>query len=31
VVNRIMVQHNGDVKVKSEPGATEFEICFPAN
>jgi len=26
-----MVQHNGDVKVKSEPGATEFEICFPAN
>ncbi|HEX5154046.1 MAG TPA: ATP-binding protein [Parafilimonas sp.] len=31
VVNRIMIQHNGDVKVKSEPGATEFEICFPAN
>jgi signal transduction histidine kinase len=31
VVNRIMIQHNGDVKVKSVPGATEFEICFPAN
>jgi len=31
VVNRIMIQHNGDVKVKSQPGATEFEICFPAN
>jgi nitrogen-specific signal transduction histidine kinase len=31
VVSRIMNQHNGDVKVKSEPGATEFEICFPAN
>lgn len=29
VVNRIMSQHNGDVKVKSEPGATEFEISFP--
>lgn len=29
VVSRIMLQHNGDVKVKSEPGATEFEICLP--
>ena len=29
VVSRIMSQHNGEVKVKSEPGATEFEICFP--
>jgi signal transduction histidine kinase len=29
VVNRIMIQHNGEVKVKSEPGATEFEICLP--
>jgi signal transduction histidine kinase len=29
VVSRIMSQHNGEVKVKSQPGATEFEICFP--
>jgi signal transduction histidine kinase len=29
VVSRIMLQHNGTVKVKSEPGATEFEICLP--
>lgn len=29
VVNRIMIHHNGEVKVKSEPGATEFEICLP--
>lgn len=29
VVSRIMIQHNGEVKVKSEPGATEFEICIP--
>jgi len=29
VVSRIMLQHNGTVKVKSEPGATEFEICIP--
>jgi len=29
VVSRIMVQHNGEVKVKSAPGATEFEICLP--
>ncbi len=29
VVTRIMHQHNGSVKVKSEPGATEFEICIP--
>lgn len=29
VVSRIMVQHNGEVKVKSVPGATEFEICLP--
>lgn len=29
VVTRIMTQHNGEVKVKSEPGATEFEICLP--
>jgi signal transduction histidine kinase len=29
VVSRIMIQHNGEVKVKSEPGNTEFEICLP--
>lgn len=29
VVSRIMMQHNGAVKVQSAPGATEFEICFP--
>ena len=28
-VSRIMSQHNGEVKVKSQPGTTEFEICFP--
>ncbi len=31
VVSRIIRQHNGSVKVKSEPGATEFEVCFPMN
>ncbi len=31
VVSRIMIQHNGAVKVNSEPGATEFEICLPIN
>jgi signal transduction histidine kinase len=29
VVSRIMIQHNGEVKVKSEPGVTEFEISLP--
>lgn len=29
VVSRNMIQHNGEVKVKSDPGATEFEICLP--
>jgi len=29
VVSRIMIQHNGSVKVNSEPGATEFEVCIP--
>lgn len=31
VVNRIIRQHNGTVKVHSVPGSTEFEICFPLN
>ncbi|MEP7228603.1 MAG: ATP-binding protein [Ginsengibacter sp.] len=29
VVNRIIRQHNGSVKVNSQPGTTEFEVCFP--
>ncbi len=29
VVSRIMIQHNGEVKVKSEPGSTQFEIRLP--
>ena len=29
VVSRIMRQHNGTVKVKSEPGHTEFIVCLP--
>ncbi|TWR27511.1 GHKL domain-containing protein [Mucilaginibacter pallidiroseus] len=31
VVNRIVKQHNGSVKVTSVPGDTEFEVCFPIN
>jgi len=29
VVTRIMIQHNGEVKVNSTPGYAEFEICLP--
>ncbi|OAQ38384.1 cyclic nucleotide-binding protein [Pedobacter psychrophilus] len=29
VVNRIVRQHNGSVKVNSKPGETNFEVCFP--
>jgi len=29
LVNRIMLHHNGTVKVQSAPGATEFEVCLP--
>ncbi|BAU52656.1 sensor histidine kinase [Mucilaginibacter gotjawali] len=29
VVHRIVHQHNGSIKVKSEPGRTEFIVCFP--
>jgi len=29
VVQRIVRQHNGTIKVKSEPGRTEFIVCFP--
>lgn len=29
VVNRIIHQHSGTVKVTSEPGNTQFIVCFP--
>lgn len=29
IVNRIVKKHNGDIKVKSEPGKTEFSVCIP--
>jgi signal transduction histidine kinase len=29
VVQRIIRQHNGSIKVTSEPGKTEFIVCFP--
>ncbi|HEY2583231.1 MAG TPA: HAMP domain-containing sensor histidine kinase, partial [Mucilaginibacter sp.] len=29
VVQRIVHQHNGSIKVKSIPGKTEFIVCFP--
>ena len=29
VVQRIVNQHNGSIKVKSAPGHTEFIVCFP--
>ncbi|HTD99203.1 MAG TPA: ATP-binding protein [Mucilaginibacter sp.] len=29
VVQRIVNQHNGSIKVKSQPGHTEFVVCFP--
>ncbi|MCJ8211670.1 ATP-binding protein [Mucilaginibacter sp. RS28] len=31
VVQRIVQQHRGSIKVKSEPGHTEFVVCFPIN
>lgn len=31
VVQRIIHQHNGSVKVKSTPGQTEFTVCFPVD
>lgn len=31
VVQRIVHQHNGSVRPKSQPGRTEFEVCFPIN
>jgi signal transduction histidine kinase len=29
VVQRIVHQHNGSIKVRSAPGKTEFVVCFP--
>jgi signal transduction histidine kinase len=29
IVNRIVKRHNGEIKVQSAPGRTEFEICLP--
>jgi signal transduction histidine kinase len=29
LVNRIVKHHNGEIKVSSEPGRTEFAICIP--
>jgi len=31
VVSRIIRQHNGSIKVNSQPGDTEFEVCLPVN
>jgi signal transduction histidine kinase len=29
IVSRIIKRHNGDIKVYSEPGRTEFDVCIP--
>jgi signal transduction histidine kinase len=29
LVNRIIARHNGEIKVHSKPGRTEFLICLP--
>jgi len=29
VVRQILNQHNGKIELKSQPGRTEFKICFP--
>jgi signal transduction histidine kinase len=31
IVNKIMMHHNADIKVKSEPGNTVFSLCFPVD
>jgi signal transduction histidine kinase len=31
VVQRIVQQHNGSIKVVSKPGRTAFSVCFPIN
>ncbi len=30
IVNRVVKRHNGEIKVNSEPGRTEFSVCIPA-
>jgi signal transduction histidine kinase len=29
IVHKIMKAHNADIKVESQPGQTEFKLCFP--
>lgn len=29
IVQKIVLDHNGNIKVNSEPGRTEFEVCLP--
>ncbi len=29
IVNRIIRNHNGEIKVNSEPGRTDFSVCLP--
>jgi signal transduction histidine kinase len=29
IVRKIMEHHKGEIRVKSKPGRTEFELCFP--
>ncbi|MCG8329451.1 MAG: ATP-binding protein [Chitinophagales bacterium] len=31
IVKKIMVRHNAEIDVKSEPGKTTFSLCFPAS
>jgi signal transduction histidine kinase len=31
IVHKIIKAHNADIQVKSEPGRTEFSLCFPVN
>lgn len=31
LVRKIVDKHEGDISVKSEPGHTEFKLCFPLN
>jgi len=31
LVQRVIKQHNGEIKVNSEPGKTEFVICLPVS
>lgn len=30
IVHKLVTKHHGDIKVRSQPGATVFELCFPA-